>query len=100
MNNLTNLEAVSNYRAMLEENNCLKDYHPGLQRMQELSAEFSGPEPTAITRLEIHKECHILAEDLYRLTGSKTIFTQVQRIGNMLLTRLMKNSEKSTGINR
>ncbi len=100
MKKTLNLKAVTNYRELLEEDNSLKQHHPGLQRMQELSAAVSGREPTAITRLEVYKECYRLADDLYRLTGSKRIFAHVLRIGNLLLSRIFSDSEEPAQVNQ
>ncbi len=94
MKNTKNLKAVTNYRELFDENYCAREeQQAGLAKMQELSDSLSGVKPTAITRLEVYKECHRLADDLYRLTGSKRLFAHVLRIGNLLLSRLFNDSD-------
>ena len=73
----------------------MEDSHPAMQRMQELSDKLPGSTPTAIDRLEVYKECHRLADDLYRLTGNKRLFAHVLRIGDLLLSRIFSNQPHS-----
>ncbi len=93
----TNLNqgAINTYCELLNQDNSLNQGHPAVLRMQELSNQVMEKTPTAITRLEVHKECHRLADDLYRLTGSKRMFTHVLRIGNLLLNRIFNENDHS-----
>ncbi len=88
MKKVMNLKAVNSYSEMFAEDGSLNNTHPGLKKMQELSVLTDGAEPTAVAKLEVYKECHRLADDLYRVTGSKRIFAHVLRIGNLLLSRI------------
>jgi len=95
-----NQTAFSAYRELLGEDNRINLDHPVVLQMQKMSEKVPAKEPMAITRLEVQKECHRLADDLYQLTGSDAVFSQVQRIGNTLLTRLLENGEKPAGVNQ
>jgi hypothetical protein len=55
--------------------------------MQKLSGRKAWVSPTAVERVEVYKECHRLADDLYHLTGSKKVIAQVMRFGEMLLAK-------------
>ncbi len=90
-----NQSAITNYCELLDQDNSLNQGHPAVLRMQELSSQVPVKTATAITRLEVHKECHRLADDLYRLTGSKRMFTHVLRIGNLLLNRIFNENGHS-----
>ena len=100
MKTVMNLKAVTNYGELFNEDNSLNMCHPGLKKMQELSAMSGANEPTAVTKLEVYKECHRLAGDLYRVTGSKRIFAHVLRIGNLLLSRILDESNQKAGVNQ
>ena len=92
MKSALNLQASTFYNDLFEDGNRLNDGHPSLQLMQELSNRVAGPAPTALDRIEVYKECHRLADDLYRLTGSKRLSIHVLSIGDMLLSRILGNS--------
>ncbi len=94
MKKMTNTDALDCYKDLFDEQYCLKGAHPAFVRMQELSAAANYAEPTALTRLEVYKECHRLADELYEMTGSKRVSTHVMRIGNLLLSRLFKGKDE------
>jgi hypothetical protein len=100
MKSAMNLKAKTNYSELFDEGSSLKQFHPALQRMQELSDQAAASAPTAITRLEVYKECHRLADDLYRLTGSKKVMIHVLRIGDLLLSRILGNQAQSLQVNQ
>ncbi len=99
MKSTKNLKAVTNYRELFDENYCSREeQQAGLKKMQELSDSLKGAEPTAISKIEVYKECHRLVDDLYRLTGSKRLFAHVLKIGNLLLSRLFNDTEKTAQV--
>jgi hypothetical protein len=77
----------ASYSELFENDNSLKINHPAVQKMQELSGRKAWAAPTAVERIEVYKECHRLADDLYQLTGSRKVITQVMRFGEMLLAK-------------
>ncbi len=100
MKSAVNTQASTYYGELFEQGNSLNCSHPALHRMQELSLQVAGPAPTALDKLEVYKECHRLADDLYRLTGSKRIFVHVLRIGDLLLSRILGNQSSSLHVNQ
>lgn len=100
MKNAINTQASTYYGEIFEKGACMEDLHPAMQRMQELSDQVPGSNPTAVDRLEVYKECHRLADDLYRLTGNKRLFAHVLRIGDLLLSRIFKNHPYSLHANQ
>ena len=95
-----NLQAAASYSGIFEEGNVLNISNPALMKMQVLSNQAAIHNPTAITKLEVYKECHILADDLYRLTGSKKMMSQVLRVGDLLLARIFGNPTHSLQANQ
>ncbi len=100
MKNEKNLHAAASYSGLFEEGNVLNMSSPALKKMQVLSNQAAIHNPTAITKLEVYKECHILADDLYRLTGSKKMMSQVLRVGDLLLARIFGNQDSSLHANQ
>ncbi len=99
MKNTVNTQASTNYSEILFEGS-LQVSHPAMATMQELAGQVSKSSPTAIDRLEVYKECHRLADDLYRLTGNKKLFNHVLRIGDLLLSRIFNNKPHSLHVNQ
>jgi hypothetical protein len=100
MKNEKNLHAAASFRGIFEDGNILNISNPALKRMQVLSSQAAMHNPTAITKLEVYKECHVLADDLYRLTGNKKMMTQVLRVGDLLLSRIFGNQDRSLHANQ
>ncbi len=100
MSKAMNLSELTCYREILAYGESPDCTHPALQRMGELSASITETVPTAVTRLEVFKECHRLAEELYGLTGSKKMVDQVLRIGDLLLSRVFSGAAESRQVNR
>lgn len=99
MKNVINTQASTNFSELFIEGS-VQVSHPAMATMQELSDQVSKSTPTAIDRLEVYKECHRLADDLYRLTGNKKLFNHVLRIGDLLLARIFKNKPHSLHANQ
>ena len=95
-----NLQAAAGYSGLFEEGHVLNMSGPVLKKMQSLSNKAAMHNPTAITKLEVYKECHILADDLYRLTGNKKMMAQVLRVGDLLLSRIFGNQDRSLHANQ
>lgn len=100
MKSAMNLQASTHYSELFEEGSALNIRHPAVLKMQQLSEQVAGTAPTAIDRLEVYKECHRLADDLYRLTGSKKLFSHVMRIGDLLLARIIGNQTEPVRVNQ
>ena len=99
MKNVINTQASTDFSELFYEGS-LQASHPAMATMHELSAQASKSTPTAIDRLEVYKECHRLADDIYRLTGNKKLFNHVLRIGDLLLSRIFKNKSHSLHANQ
>lgn len=99
MKMMLNGQAMQDYRELREAAALLDGQGPALEHMAELSGATNRDIPTALTRLEVYKECHNLADDLYRLTGSKKVYNNVLRIGNLLLARLLNRREEKMTVN-
>ncbi|MGM0652771.1 MAG: hypothetical protein ACQES4_08340 [Bacillota bacterium] len=99
MKNAINTQASTNYGEIIFEGS-LQVSHPAMTTMQELSGRVSKSTPTALDKLEVYKECHRLADDLYRLTGNKRIFASVIRIGDLLLSRIFSSKSHSLNVNQ
>ncbi len=95
MKSSINIQATTDYGDLFAEGSSLNLSHPALQRMQELSVQAEGSAPTALDRLEVYKECHRLADDLYQVTGNKKISAHVLRIGDLLLSRILGSKASS-----
>ena len=100
MKKVMNIQASTHYSELFSENSALNLSHPAVIRMQALSDQVTGNAPTAIDRLEVYKECHRLADDLYRLTGSKRLFRHVMRIGDLLLSRIVGSPAEPVQVNQ
>lgn len=100
MKSTMNLQASTHYSELFEAGSALNISHPAVQKMQQLSDQVAGTAPTAIDRIEVYKECHRLADDLYRLTGSKRLFNHVMRIGDLLLARIVGNPAEPVQVNQ
>jgi hypothetical protein len=100
MKNEENLQAAANYSELFEDDRVLNMSNLALKKMQTLSNQAAMHNPTGITKLEVYKECHILADDLYRLTGNKKMMAQVLRVGDLLLSRIFGNSDRSLHANQ
>ena len=100
MKSTMNTRASTYYSELFEEGSSLKICHPAVQRMQELSGRLPGRVPTALDKLEVYKECHRLADDLYRLTGNKEMFAHILRIGDLLLSRIPGSQSPSLHANQ
>ncbi len=94
MKSITNLNSLDSYRDLLDENNSLKGFHPALKTMQDLSDKSTVLAPTAINRLEVYKECHRLADDIFMITGSKKLMKPILRLGDLLILRLFGKQDK------
>ena len=94
MKSVTNINSLNDYRKLLDAENSLKAFHPALNNMQDLSDNVDSANPTAITRLEIYKECHRLADEIYRITGSKKLMAPILRMGDLLMLRLFGRQER------
>jgi hypothetical protein len=95
MKSAMNLQASNQYCELLDQDAGLKNCHPAVQLMQELSGQAVRFAPTAVDRLEVYKECHRLADDLYRLTGSRLILAHVLKLGDLLLSRILGSQSHS-----
>ncbi len=95
MNSAPIINETAYYNELLDEKESLKQYHPAVRKMQVLSDQLNQPALTAIDKLEIYKECHRLADDLYRLTGSKKIVARVMSFGELLMNRPAAELDRS-----
>lgn len=100
MKNVINAQATSSYSKLFAGETILQESHPALQQMLELSDQVSSNSPTAIDRIEVYKECHRLADDLFRLTGNKRLHGHVIRIGDLLLSRIFNKKTRSVNGNQ
>ncbi len=99
MKNVINTQASTSYTELLAGGTALPESHPAVQQMLDLSDQVSGSSPTAIDRIEVYKECHRLADDLYRMTGNKRLHSHVIRIGDLLLSRVFNKKPRSVNGN-
>jgi len=94
MKSITNINSLNDYRDLMDAENSLKGLHPALKLMQDLSDRAKTVTPTGITRLEVYKECHRLADDIYRITGSKKLMKPILRMGDLLILRLFGKQDQ------
>ncbi len=100
MKNEKNLQATASYSGLFDDGHVLNMSNPALKKMQVLSDQAAMYNPTAITKLEVYKECHILADDLFHLTGDTKMIAQVLRVGDLLLSKVFGNPAQSLHSNK
>ncbi len=87
MKSITLQKEMMSFKALLNDKGELAAENPAVKKMQDLSSLKAWAAPTAVERVEVFKECHRLAEELYQLTGSKDVTAQVMRFGEILLDK-------------